>query len=98
MSGRAPVCEKWRSIGDWRGRRRLDGAGFHRRKVWQNGGLRSNAVRSEQAEMALETPEKAPFPAISHPFFDDFRRVFLRARPSGRKLARMRPRKALVLG
>jgi len=97
MSGRAPVCEKWRSIGDWRARRRLDAAAFHRRKVWQNGGLRSNAVRSEHGEMALWTLEKAPFCAIFHPFFDDFRRVFLHARPSGRKLARMRPRKALVL-
>jgi len=46
--------------------------------------------------MALETPEKAPFIAISHHFFDDFRRVFLRVRPSGRKLARIRPRKALA--
>jgi len=41
--------------------------------------------------MAPETPEKAPVIAISHHFFDDFRRVFLLARPSGRKLARMRP-------
>jgi len=48
--------------------------------------------------MALWTLEKAPFFAIFHPFFDDFRQVFLRACPSGRKLARMRPRKALVLG
>jgi len=96
MSVRAPGSEKWRSIGDWRGRRRLDGGGFHRRKVWQTGGLRSSTVRSERGEMALWTLEKAPFIAISHPFFDDFRRVFLRVRPSGRKLARMQPRKALV--
>ncbi|HLN07724.1 MAG TPA: hypothetical protein VK281_01975, partial [Xanthobacteraceae bacterium] len=57
-----------------------------------------STVGSEHAEMALETLGKAPFIAISDPFFDDFRRVFLRARPSGRKLAPMRPRKALLLG
>jgi hypothetical protein len=46
--------------------------------------------------MALWTLEKAPFTAIFHDFFEDFLRVFPRAFPSGRKLARIRPRKALV--
>jgi len=96
MSGRAPVCEKWRSIGDWRGRRRLDAAGLHRRKVWQTGRLRSGAVGSEHGEMALWSLEKPPLGAIFDHFFDDFLGVFLRACPSGRYLARMRPRKALV--
>ena len=36
MSVRAPVCEKWCSIADPRGQRGVDGAGFDRRKVWQN--------------------------------------------------------------
>jgi hypothetical protein len=53
MSVRAHVCEKWRFIADWRGKRRLDAAGLHRRKVWQTGGLRSSAVGSEHGEMAL---------------------------------------------
>jgi hypothetical protein len=48
--------------------------------------------------MALWALEKPPFGAFFHDFSDDFLRVFLRAFPSGRKLARMRPRKALVQG
>ena len=53
MSVDTPVCEKWRSIANWRCKRRLDAAGLHRRKVWQTGGLRSSAVGSEHGEMAL---------------------------------------------
>jgi hypothetical protein len=47
--------------------------------------------------MALHTLEKAPFDAIFHHVFDDSLRVFPGACPRGRKLARIRPRKALVL-
>jgi hypothetical protein len=86
LSVRAPSYEKWRYVGNWRGCRRLDGVGFHRRKVWEDGGLRSSTVGSEPGEMAPWTLEKAPLGAILHPFFDDFLRFFLRARPSGRKM------------
>jgi len=97
MSVRAHVREKWRFTANSCGRSRLDAAGHHRRKVWQTGGLRSSAVRSGHGEMALQTLEKPPFGAIFHHVFDDFLRVFPQACPSGRKLARFRPRKALVL-
>src|SRR5260370_1821536 len=90
------ILEKWRSIADSWGRRRLDAAGLHRRKVWQTDGLRSSVVGSEHGEMALLTLEKPPLGAIFHYFFDDFLRVFLRAFPSARQFARMRPRKPLV--
>ena len=87
ISVRAPVCEKRRSIAGSGGRRRLDGAGFHRRKIRQNGGLRSSTVGSHQGRNGALSPRKS---AIFRHFFDDFLRVFLRARPSGRKLARIR--------
>jgi hypothetical protein len=48
------------------------------------------------AKWRFRPSEKPPFSAIFHDFFDDFHRVFLRACPSGRQLARMRPRKLLV--
>jgi hypothetical protein len=41
------------------------------------------------AKMAVETLEKAPVGAIFRPLIDDFLRVFLRALPCARKLARM---------
>jgi len=72
MSARAPGCEKWRSVGNRRGRRRFDGAGFHRRMIQQHGGLRSSTVGSEHGEMALWVLEKAPFSAIFHHLFGDF--------------------------
>ena len=97
MSVRAHVCEKWRSTAESWGRRRLDAAVVLRHKVWLAGGLRSRAVGCGHGEMAPETLEKAPFDAIFHRFFDGFLRVFLRASPSGRKLARIRPRNARVL-
>jgi hypothetical protein len=75
---------------------RLEATGVHRRKGWQLGGLRSKAAGSEHGEMALLTLEKAPFSAIFRPVLADFRRVFSRAFPSGRKWARMRLPKALV--
>ena len=52
-SVRAHVREKWRSTADSWGRRRLDAAGLHRRKVWQTAGLRSSAIGSGHGEMAL---------------------------------------------
>jgi hypothetical protein len=48
------------------------------------------------AKWRFRPSEKPPFSAIFHDFFDDFHRVFLRACPSGRQLARMRRRKAPV--
>jgi hypothetical protein len=89
--------KKWRSPANSRGRSGLDAAGLHRRRVWQTGELRSRALGSGQGEMALKALEKVPFGAIFHRFFDDFLRVFLRAFPSGRQGARLRPRKGRVL-
>ncbi len=94
---RARVREKWRSTANSRGPRRLDAAGLHNRKVWQTGGLRSGTNGSGHGEMALWTLEKPPFGAIFEHFLDDFLRVFPRACLSGRELAGIRPRKALVL-
>jgi hypothetical protein len=53
MPDRAPGCEKWRSIADLSGRRRLSAAGVNRAKVWQIGGLRPGPVGSQPNEMAL---------------------------------------------
>ncbi len=89
--------EKWRSTANSRGQWRLDRDGLHRRKVWQACGLRSGSVGSWHGEMALRTLGKAPFAAIFEHFFDDFLRVFPRTFPRGRELARIRPRKALIL-
>ena len=88
-SVRAQVCEKWRSMANSWGRRRLNAAGLHRRKVWQTGGLRSRANGFGHGEMAILTLEKRPILAIFHHFFDGFPRVFRRAFPSGRKMARI---------
>ena len=52
LSVRVPSYEKWRYVGNWRGWRRLDGVGFHRRKVWEDSWLRSSTVGSEHGEMA----------------------------------------------
>jgi hypothetical protein len=54
-------------------------------------------LKCGKGEMALEALEKPPFGAIFHRCFDEFLGVFLRAFPSGRKWARLRPRKARVL-
>ena len=48
------------------------------------------------AKWRFRPSEKPSLTAIFRDFFDDFHRVFLRACPSGRQLARMRPRKAPV--
>src|SRR5271168_1570436 len=76
---------------------RLEETGVHSRKVWQLGGLRSRAAGSEHREMALWTLGKAPLSAIFRPVLADFLGVFPRAGRSGRKWARMRLPKALVL-
>ncbi len=89
--------EKWRSTANFWRRSRLDATRRHRRKAWQTSGLRSRTVRCGHGEMALETPEKAPFRAIFQHVFDGFLQVLLRACPRGRQLAPMRSRKALVL-
>ena len=69
-----------------------------RRKVWQAGGSRSDDVGFGGGEMALEALEKPPFGAIFRQFSYGFHRVFRRPGPKARKLARIQPRKALVLG
>ena len=96
-SVRAKFREKWRSTANSWGRRRLNTTGLHRRKVWRTGGLQSSTNGSGQSKMALETLGKAPIGAISQHFFDDFLRVFPRAWPPRRELARIQPRKGLVL-
>jgi hypothetical protein len=45
--GPYPVCEKWRSIANSPGWRRLDAAGFNRHEPWQIAFLRSSNVASE---------------------------------------------------
>jgi hypothetical protein len=96
-SVRAHGREKWRSTANSRVRWRLDAAGLHRRKGWQTAGLRSRAVATDTAKWRLGPLEKAPFSAIFPHFFAGFLRVFLRTFPSGRKMARIEPPKALVL-
>jgi hypothetical protein len=71
--------------------------GVHDRKGSELGGLRSRAIGSEHGEMAVQTLGKAPFGASFRPFFEDLLRVFLRASPRGRKLARKRLSKASIL-
>jgi hypothetical protein len=93
-SDRADFRDKWRSTANSRGRRRLDAAGFHGRKIWMAGGLRSGTVGFGHGEMALETLEKAPFGAIFQHFLDDFLRGFPQRISSRRDLARIWRRKA----
>jgi hypothetical protein len=81
----------WRPNPDPAGQTPRETAGLRNRKVWSAGVLRSSAAASEHSEMALSALEKAPFSAVLRHFFDDFPRVFLRACPRGRNLARMRP-------
>src|SRR5260370_17658155 len=71
------ILEKWRSIADSWGRRRLDAAGLHRRKVWQTDGLRSSVAGSEPGEMALLTFANPPLGPIFHYFFPALLPVFL---------------------
>jgi len=75
-SVRAHGREKWRSTADSRGRRRLDAAGLHGRKVWQTAGLRSSAVGSGHGENGALALEKAPFSAIFHHFLTVFSGFF----------------------
>ena len=72
MSVRAHVCEKWRSVADWRCKRRLDAAGLRRRKVWQTGGLRSSPAAPKRRNGALDPRKNRHFP----PFFMTFSTIY----------------------
>jgi hypothetical protein len=77
---RAPTFETWRPTTDRTGESPGAAAGLRKRKGWQAGVLESTAIGSEDGEMALWAPRKAPFSVIFPEFFDDFLRVFPSAR------------------
>jgi hypothetical protein len=89
--------KKWRSTADSSGGGWATQPDTTRLKVWLARGSRSGDVGFGGGEMALEALEKPPFGAIFRQFSYGFHRVFRRPGPKARKLARIQPRKALVL-
>ena len=75
-ASRLDAARYWRSIADWRGRRRPEATGVHRRNRLRRSGLRptaSGAARGENGALAFG---KAPVPATFRPIFAHFLGVF----------------------
>jgi hypothetical protein len=78
MSVRICPGEKWRSLADLAGLRRLGASGVYSRKVLCRDGLQSRAVANQHGENGGLALQKAPFPAIFRSILADFLRVFFR--------------------